>query len=462
MTGNNNPWTAGSPITRRRLLNAFAVAGGLGLASPLLSACVPGSSGGGEEKLAPSPSAAASGTVTLWMRDDDLLKVFKTVIPAFNKKYPDVKVNMVGVDIATKLPPTLISGTGVPDGSFYEDVNIGAQAAHLFDLTDLMAPHAADTLQFKLDVATYDQKLVAVPWDTDPGMLYYRESVLSDAGVDPAGLTTFDSLLDGARTIKEKFPKARPIPLEQDANLGMQWLMMMINQQQGTGLVDANGALTIDTDAFRRALTWIKTVADEELGARSKFASTGHVAQLDDGTISLVPWAIWFNFLPQTGLKTSKGDWRVGLLPAWEEGGARSGVMGGSSFVIPKKAKNPQLAWLFYEFAMYDPAGYGTVYGPNDTYPNGLNTALPSVKAALEGPPLFKPVAALGNQDLWSIDTEAAKAIPPGYRIPSWFNSAAAYLGVNMQKMIDGKASVDEVINVSVEQITKNLVDRQR
>jgi lactose/L-arabinose transport system substrate-binding protein len=461
MTGDTYAWPTSHLITRRRLLNALAVAGGLGIASPVLSACVPGSSSEGE-KLAPSPSAAASGSVTLWMRDDDLLKVFKTVIPAFNKKYPDVKVNMVGVDIATKLPPTLISGTGVPDGSFYEDVNIGAQAAHLYDLSDLMAPHRANTLQFKLDVATYDQKLVAIPWDTDPGMLYYRESVLSDAGVDPKSLTTFDALLDGARTIKEKFPKARPIPLEQDANLGMQWLMMMINQQQGTGLVDESGALTIDTDAFRTALTWIKTVADEGLGARSKFASTGHIAQVDDGTISLVPWAIWFNFMPQLVLKASKGDWRVGLLPAWTDGGARSGVMGGSSFVIPQKAKNPQLAWLFYEFALYDQEGYSTVYGPNATYPNGLNTALPSVKAALEGPPLFKPVPALGNQDLWSVDTEAAKAIPPGYRIPPWFNKAAGYLGVNMQKMIDGKSSVDEVISVSIEQIQKNLVDRER
>jgi lactose/L-arabinose transport system substrate-binding protein len=460
MTGDTLP-TFSSPFTRRRLLSALAVAGGLGLASPLLSACTPGSSGE-SEKLAPSPSAAAAGSVTLWMRDDDLLKVFKTVIPAFNQKYPDVKVTMLGVDIVTKLPPTLISGTGVPDGAFYEDVNIGAQKDHLFDLTDLMKPHTADTLQFKLDVATYDDKLVAVPWDTDPGLLYYNSKVLSEAKVDPKSLTSYDALLEAARTIKAKFPKARPIPLEQDANLGMQWLMMMVNQQQGSGLVDGNGDLTIDTDAFRKTLTWIKTVADEDLGARSKFASTGHIAQLEDGTISLVPWAVWFIFLPQSALKTTKGDWRVQSLPAWTDGGAKSGVMGGSSFVIPLKAKNPELAWLFYEFALYTKEGYRTVYGPNDTYPNGLNTALPSVKAALQGDALFKPIAALGNQDLWAVDTAAAKEIPPGYRIPSWFTSAAGYLGVNVQKMIDGKMSVDQVISTSVDQITKNLVNRQR
>jgi lactose/L-arabinose transport system substrate-binding protein len=459
----NPPVMPNPMLHRRRMLQGLGALPVAGLGASLLSGCLPGSSSSGQqEQLKPSPSADASGDITLWMRNDDLLKVFKTVIPAFNQKYPKIKVNMVGVDIATKLPPTLISGTGVPDGSFYEDVNIGAQARHLYDLTELMAPRRADTVEFKLDVLTFDDKLVGVPWDTCPGLLYYREDILGDAGVKPDAITSYDALLDAARAIKKKNPDAAPIPLEQDANLGMQWLMMLVNQQQGTGLVDEKGALTIDTDAYRQALTWIKTVADEKLGARSKFASTGNVAQLDNGTISLVPWAIWFIFLPQSGLKKSVGQWRVQNLPSWTSGGAVSGVMGGSSFVIPLKAKNPELAWLFYEFALYEKQGYSTVYGPNDTYPNGLNTSLPSVKSALSGEALFKPVQALGNQELWPVDTKGALAIPPGYRIPAWFNRAADYLGVNMQKMIDGQLDVDGVIEQSVTQIQKNLVDRAR
>lgn len=445
-------------LSRRNLFRGTA---GLAAASAAatLTGCAPGNTAA-QATLSVSPSAQATGTVNLWMRDDDLLKVFKTVIPSFNAKYPGVTVKMTGVDIDTKLPPTLISGTGVPDGAFYEDNNIGAQADHLFDLTSLMAPHRADTVQFKLDVNTVDGKLVGIPWDTDPGLLYYRTDICDAAGVDPTKLATYADLLTAARAIKAKNPKARPIPLEQDPTLGMQWLLMLVQQQQGTGLTDAAGKLTIDTPAFKNALTWIKAVVDEGLGARQKFASTGQIAMLDTGVISLVPWAIWFNFLPQSALKASVGKWRVTQLPAWKAGGARSGVMGGSSFVIPAKAKNPQLAWLFYEHAIYDPAGYKAVYGSNATYPNGLNTSLPSVKAALNGPPLFRPVTQLGNQDLWPVDTKAALAIPAGWRIPSWFNQAATYLGSDLQKLMDGKLGVDAVINESAAAIQKNLVDR--
>jgi lactose/L-arabinose transport system substrate-binding protein len=315
-------------------------------------------------------------------------------------------------------------------------------------------------VRYKLDINTVDGRLVGIPWDTDPGLLYYREDVLAGAKVDPAALTSYDALLDAAREIKGRDPKARPIPLEQDPDLAMQWLMMLVNQQQGTGLVDADGKLTIDTDAYRKALTWIKAVADEGLGARCKFASSAQIAMADGSTISLVPWAIWFNFLIQSSFKKSVGHWRVAQLPAWTAGGARSGVMGGSSFVIPAKAANPQLAWLFYEHAVYSPEGYRAVFGSNSVYPNGLNTALPSVKSALTGTSLFKPLTGLGDQSLWEVGTKASLAIPAGYHIPSWFDQAANYLGANLQKLMDGKMGVDDVIKRSAADIETNLVKR--
>ena len=434
-------------------IGATAVAG--------LSACAPGSGSATGKALSTAPSAtAAKGEATLWFNDDDLLKVFKTVVPSFNAKYPQVKLNLVGVDVNTKLAPTLISGTGVPDGSFASDGAVGAQADQLYDLTSLMKPYVSDTVQYKLDVNTVDNKLVGIPWDTDPGLFFYREDILSAAGVNPAQLTSYDALLDAAREVKGKNPNAKPIPLEQDPNLGMQWLMMLVSQQQGSGLTDASGNLTIDTDAYRNALTWIKKVADEGLGARCKFASTSQIALADNGTISIVPWAIWFNFLVQTALTKSSGHWRVNQLPSWTSGGATSGVMGGSSFVIPAKAAQPQLAWLFYEHAIYSKEGIKQVFGENTVYPKGLNTALPSVKSALSGPALFDTLPQLGNTSLWDVGAKASLAIPAGYHVPTWFNQAANYLGSNLQLLMDGKMSVDDVITKSVSGIKTNLVDR--
>src|SRR5690606_28028457 len=120
-------------------------------------------------------------------------------------------------------------------------------------------------------------------------------------------------------------------------------------------------------------------------------------------------------------------------LPAWTDGGARSGAMGGSSFILPKDGENSELAWLFYEFLMFDEAGYSTVWGPNSVYPEGLNTSIPSyLPAADPAKPLFQPLDALGGQDLWAVATEAGSQIPGSVPTPSWWAGAVDYLGNNL------------------------------
>ncbi|MGH1526781.1 hypothetical protein ACRAWC_23490 [Leifsonia sp. L25] len=87
--------------------------------------------------------------------------------------------------------------------------------------------------------------------------------------------------------------------------------------------------------------------------------------------------------------------------------------------------KNSQLAWLFYKFLMFDKAGYTAVYGSNSVYPGGLNTSIPAYQpAANPAKPLFKPIPAMGDQDLWSTAIKAGKQIPGGAPIPSWWSGA--------------------------------------
>ena len=115
--------------------------------SPRPAASRPAPRGG--TSAAPSKLAAPAalrvpsvkGEITIWNRSGDLFKVFDAAIGKFRAAYPGVKVNHQAVDIDAKLANTLISGTGVPDGSFWDDAKIGGQAEHLYDLTDLIAPY---------------------------------------------------------------------------------------------------------------------------------------------------------------------------------------------------------------------------------------------------------------------------------------------------------------------------------
>ncbi len=449
-------------LRRRTLaLAAATAAGGLGLTACGPSITSDKDEGGGTDALRAPDTDAPSGEITIWDRSGDLFEVFEGVIDDFNAVYPDIKVNHVAVDIDAKLQNTLITGADVPDGVFLDDAKISGYTDYLWNLGDVLQPYLGDMAQQKIDVNTVDGAIYGVPYDLNPGLLFYNATALEAAGVDASAIETYDDLLEAARRYKEAVPEAGPIHLEQSAFLG-QLQLEMYASQLGTSIADADGELRLDSPEYRRILEFLDTVRAEGLGTRAEYLTPTDIAEMDNGNQVFYPWAIWFSFAPQQMLDQTSGDWRAMELPAWDAGGARSGAMGGSSFVLPKDGANADLAWLFYEFLMFDEVGYTAVWGPNPTYPTGLNTSIPAYEPAADPTaPLFEPVEALGGQDLWSVATEAGAQIPGGAPIPAWWDGAVDYLGNDVQRMLDGDMTPEEVIASATEQIQTNLVDRQ-
>lgn len=447
-------------LLRRRALLASA---GLAAAAPALAACGPDIASDEESdasSLLKAPDRT-EGEITVWDRSGDLFEVFEGAIAAFNAKYPDITVNHVAIDIDAKLQNTLITGADVPDGVFLDDAKVGGFTDYLWDLSDVLAPYAADIAPQKLDVNTVAGGVYGVPFDLDPGLLFYNATALEAAGIDINAIATYDDLLQAARDYQAAVPGSAPIHLEQSAFLG-QLQLEMYASQLGTSIADADGNLRLDTPEFERILTFLDTVRQEGLGTRAEYLTPTDIAELDNGNQVFYPWAIWFSFAPQQVLTETTGDWRAVQLPAWDADGARSGAMGGSSFVLPKDGKNADLAWLFYEFLMFDEAGYTAVWGPGDVYPEGLATSIPSYTPAADpAKPLYSGITALGGQDLWTVATEAGAQIPGGTPTPAWWTGAVDYLGNDLQRMLDGDLTPQEVLAQASEDIQTNLVDRQ-
>lgn len=468
MTTNDSGPSRAPTTAARRLLRPAAAVVTILTATWALVACGP--SIGSADDDAPTASDdglqapaedSPSGEITIWNRSGDLFKVFDAVIDDFNEKYPDITVNHEAVDIDAKLQNALITGTDVPDGVFLDDAKVAGFSEYLWNLNTVMEPYVVDIAPQKTEVNTVDGALYGVPFDLDPGLLFYNEAALSEAGVDATQIETYDDLLEAARQYKAARPESGPIHLEQSGFLG-QLQLEMYASQFGTSLADDNGELRLDSPQYEQILTWLDTVQSEGLGTRAEFVTPGDIETLEAGEQVFYPWAIWFTFATQQLLPETTGDWRAMPLPAWEEGGARSGAMGGSSFVLPKDGENADLAWLFYEFLMFDEVGYTAVWGPNDVYPQGLNTSIPSyLPAADPEKPLFGEVEALGGQDLWRTAVEAGREIPGTGPIPSWWAGSVEYLGNNVQLMFDDQLTPREVLEQSTADIQSNLVDRQ-
>jgi ABC-type glycerol-3-phosphate transport system substrate-binding protein len=412
-------------------------------------------------KLQPTTSNNPKGEITIWDRSGDLFKVFDAAIKDFNAKYPNIKVNHQAVDINAKLQNTLITGTAVPDGVFLDDSLVAGYSSYLWDLSTALKPYTADIAKQKIDVNSINGGLYGVPFDLDPGLLFYNKTALESAGIDATSIKTYDDLIAAAKAYKAAKPDSAPIHLEQSGYLG-QLQLEMYASQLGTSMTDKDGKLRLNSPKYNQILTWLDSVKKQGLGTRAEYLSPTDIGALDSSREVFYPWAIWYDFAPQQQLTATKGDWRAMELPAWTSGGARSGAMGGSSFVLPKAGKNSKLALLFYEFLMFEKKGYSAVYGPNSVYPNGLNTSIPSYQPAADvSKPLFGPIKEMGNQNLWKTAVTAGKQIPGGTPTPKWWAGAVDYLGSNIQKMLDGTMTPQQVIDQSSTDIQTNLIARQ-
>ncbi len=441
-----------SPTISRRTLLKGAAGTVLATAGMSLAAC-------GTAGSATSSGASASGTVTIWDRSGDLYQVFHATIPSFNKKYPNIKVNHVAVDVDSKLPSTLITGVNVPDGAFYEDNNTPTLSDHYSDLTDLMQPYVNQCVPFKIKVNTYNGRIKGIPFDLDPGLLYYRADILEQQNIDPNSIQTYDDLITVAQTLQNKLgPQVKPIHIEQDPGNSELWVNMFANQQ-GQGIVDSAGNLQINSQPYLNALSWIQKVMQKGLGTHVTLFSSDHIAAWENGQELFIPYAIWAVYGLDLLIKKTRGKWRAMPLPAWTPGGNRGSVMGGSSFIIPAKARNPHLAWLWYEHLMFSPEGYKAVFGPNKIYPQGINTLLPSYKPALAHQ-LIGNVDALGGQNLWQVAVSTVPQISNAWTYPSWYNSSVQYFGTNIQQMIEGKMTPQQVVTTTTQQIQSKLINR--
>jgi trehalose/maltose transport system substrate-binding protein len=226
----------------------------------------------------------------------------------------------------------------------------GILGAHLIDLKpfigdDVVKQHFPAIVQNN----TVEGKLVAMPWFTDAGVLYYRKDLLEKHGQKPP--TTWQELATVAKTVQDAERKAGNAKMqgfvfqakaaETLTCNALEW----IDSFGGGTIVDDKGKVTIDNpkavEALKTAASWIGTIAPqgvlnyEEEGARGVFQSGNAVFMRN------WPYAWALANAPDSPIKGKVG---VVALPKGGADGKSTGTLGGWNLAVSKYSKHPQLA----------------------------------------------------------------------------------------------------------------------
>lgn len=226
----------------------------------------------------------------------------------------------------------------------------GTLAPHLVDLTPYIDREIADQhFQTLIENNSVDGALVAMPWFTVAGVLYYRKDLLEKYGKTPP--TTWRQLTDMARTIqaaerKGGKPRMQGFVFQAKGYEGLtcdglEW----IDSYGGGTLVNAAGEVTVDNPravaALDMAASWIGDIAPQGVLNYDEEKSRGVFQSGNAVFMRNWPYA-WA--LGNAEDSPVRGNIGVVALPKGEPHGQHSGVLGGWQLAVSRYSRHPELA----------------------------------------------------------------------------------------------------------------------
>lgn len=225
----------------------------------------------------------------------------------------------------------------------------GMLANHMIDLSEYTEGAESDHFQPLIRNNTVDGKLVAMPWFTDAGVLYYRKDLLEKYGQSVP--ETWEQLTTTAETVMAAEREAG-----QDKFWGFVWqgrayegltcdALEWVASYNGGTIVNAEGDVTINNPQARKALAlaseWIGTISPQsvlnytEEEARGVFQS--------GNALFMRNWPYAWS-LAQSDDSPVKGKVGVVALPRGGENGRHAGTLGGWQLAVSKYSDDAPLA----------------------------------------------------------------------------------------------------------------------
>ena len=295
-----------------------------------------------------------SGTVVYWSTYNTVSPEYQVlteqVIPAFNERYPNIKIDAQSIpdtEMRQKLL-TAAAGGETPDVARMDIVQVPefAEMGALAAVDDLVPDWASYAEQFypgPLATNLYNGKYYGIPLDTNTRVLFYNPALLEEAGItDPPA--TFDDFTAAAQTLKD----AGIVAYSEGGTSA--WNMLPWMWSNGGGITNedytqATGVL--NGEATVGAVEMVKGWLDN--GMMSEAVLGGGLAtsqELAEGSVAMIVDGPWMPAI----FKAQYPDFEFGLAPFPEGPGGSISVVGGENTVLFDASENKEAALAFAMF----------------------------------------------------------------------------------------------------------------
>lgn len=274
-------------------------------------------------------------------------------------------------------------------------------------------------------------RIFGIPHDVHPMLLVYRADIVEEAGIDLSRVETWEEFFDAMRPLMvdadgDGRPDRYILNFWATQNGLLEALVLqadgtIFNEQEQPNLNSERNAFILSTLA-----TWCGGPGRVVVDA-AEFSAPGNTLKLR-GTVLAALMPDWLGGIWKRELPALEGKLKLMPIPAWEPGGRRTSVWGGTMMGIPKATKDFEAAW---EIAK-------RLYLDRETHANFFlkTTIIPPAKASWTHPVFSAPDPYFSGQISGQLFIEQADKIPP--RTSSPYNElAVARLGDVLMALVD-------------------------
>ena len=226
----------------------------------------------------------------------------------------------------------------------------GILASHFIDLAEHIDQATIDQhFPAIIENNTVDSHLIAMPWFTDAGVLYYRKDLLEKYGKQPP--TTWQELTEIAREIQDGEradgnDKMQGFVFQAKAYEGLTCnALEWIDSFGGGQIVAEDGSITVNNDqaaaGLELAATWIGNIAPEGVLNYAEEESRGVFQSGNAVFMRNWPYAWALGNAPDSPISGKIG---VDQLPMGGADGKHTGALGGWQLAVSKYSQNAELA----------------------------------------------------------------------------------------------------------------------
>lgn len=327
----------------------------------MLTLVLSGCSGKSGDSKAAGDTAGGKTKITVWIWED-AKNVIDLNMPEFKKQYPNIDVDLhvlAQSDVYQNFLIAASSGDQLPDVVNLESLRLSQmiETGGLLDISDKVAPYKDKMNAYKWADATKDGKIYAMPWDSGPVVMFYRNDLFKQAGLPykpedvSAELKTWDDYMKFAKQLKEKTGAAMLAESKSQTD-GVFFQQML--WQRDLWMFGKDGSVQLDNPEVIKTAQYFVDLVKNGYVYEVKPWSDAWYSSFQQNKEATIVGASWYEgLLPTLIDPDASGKWSVVPMPKWSaDDKYSSAIDGGASLAINKNSKHPEEAWKFIEFML--------------------------------------------------------------------------------------------------------------